>query len=194
MQDMSAIIGLIGSAARWLQKEKKTDQWARPWPNEKDRNTRIARGIVGRSTWMVEDNEGGLVATITCRDKGNSHLWTQDERGEKAVYVSRLIVSREHAGRGIGAALIDWSGMRGRERWMADWIRIDVWTTNLALHNYYKGRGFEHLRTLQFPDPWDYPSAALFQKPTTAIDMAHTAWFEVEEEVSKPAGAPPLPP
>jgi hypothetical protein len=68
--------------------------------------------------------------------------------------------------------------MRGRDRWRADWIRVDVWTTNLALHAYYKGQGFEHLRTLQFADPWEYPSAVLFQKPVTNIDIARTAWFE----------------
>jgi predicted N-acetyltransferase YhbS len=140
---------------------------------------------------MVESNEG-LAGTITYRDKGNPHLWTEGERSENAVCVSRLIVSRQHASRGIGAALIDWSGMRGRNRWRADWIRVDVWTTNLALHAYYKGQGFEHLRTLEFADPWDYPSAALFQKPTADIDMARAAWFE--EEVSQTAGTLLFPP
>src|SRR5262249_26827404 len=152
MKDMSAIIGLIDSAARWLQEVKHTDQWARPWPNEEDRNARIVRGIVGGSTWMVEKN-GCLAGTITYRDKGNMCLWTEGERSENAVYVSRLIVSRTLAGLGIGAALIDWSGMRGRDKWEADWIRVDVWTTNLALHDYYKGQRFEHLRTAEFSDP-----------------------------------------
>jgi len=182
MKDMKAIFDLIDSSARWLRETKSTDQWARPWPNKTERDIRISRGIVGGSTWMVEGNEG-LAGTITYRDKGNPQLWTEYERSENAVYISRLIVSRQHARREIGAALIEWAGMRAMERWAADWIRVDVWTTNLALHGYYKGRGFEHLRTLQFADPWDYPSAALFQKPTSNVDMTREARFE-EEEVS----------
>jgi len=101
-----------------------------------------------------------------------------DELSEPAVYVSRLIVSRSQAGRGLGAALIDWAGLRGLDEWAASSIRVDVWTTNLALHEYYKRQGFEHLRTLEFEDPWEYPSAALFQKPITAVDASPAAWFQ----------------
>lgn len=130
---------------------------------------------------MVEGNDG-LAGTITCRDKGNPRLWTTSESRDRAAYVSRLIVSRQHAGRGIGAALIDWAGLRSCEQWCANSIRVDLWTTNLALHEYYKQQGFAHLRTLEFPDPWDYPSAALFQKPTTVIDTDAAARFEMLEE------------
>jgi GNAT superfamily N-acetyltransferase len=192
MEDMRAIFDLIDLSARWLQEHKGTDQWARPWPNKEERDTRIARGVVGGSTWMVESN-AGLAGTITYRDKGNPHLWTEYERSEPAVYVSRLIVSRQHAGQGIGAALIDWAGMRARDTWAAGSIRVDVWTTNLALHEYYKGQGFEHLRTLEFEHYWDYPSAALFQKPTSGVDMTRAAWFK-QEEVRQTAGALLLPP
>jgi predicted N-acetyltransferase YhbS len=176
--DIPVILGLIGSAATWLQRFKDTDQWKRPWPTEDERNARIARGVARGSTWVVEEN-GVLVATITYRDQGNPKLWTQAERSEPAVYVSRLIVSREQAGRGLGAAMIDWAGLRGAEEWHAQSVRVDVWTTNLALHDYYKGQKFEHLRTLEFEDPWEYPSAALFQKPIDAIDGAAAERFEM---------------
>lgn len=168
--DVPAIVGLITSAAGWLREHKHTDQWARPWPDRDSRDARIARGIQHGLTWMLED-QGVLAGTITYRDQGNPKLWTQDELSEPAVYVSRLIVSHGHRGRGIGAALIDWAGQRGIQQWNARWIRVDVWTTNLALHDYYKGQGFTHLRTLEFEDEWEYPSGALFQKPTTQIDV-----------------------
>jgi predicted N-acetyltransferase YhbS len=175
-EDIPAILDLIGSAAAWLQKYKNTDQWARPWPTEQERNDRITRNVKRGFTWMAEEN-GLLAATITYRDKGNPKLWTAAERSEPAVYVSRLIVSRSQAGKGLGAALIDWAGLRGKEEWGAKSIRVDVWTTNLALHEYYKGQGFEHLGTLEFKDPWEYPSAVLLQKPITGIDASSAAWF-----------------
>jgi hypothetical protein len=64
------------------------------------------------------------------------------------------------------------------EQWDADWLRVDVWTTNLGLHNYYKGQDFEYLRTVETECEWDYPSAVLFQKPTAAVNRASAALFE----------------
>ena len=176
---MPAILGLIGSAAKWLQAYKDTDQWARPWPDEVSRDARVELGIKDGLTWIAEDSAGALAATVTCREHGNDILWTAGEQAEPAVYVSRLIVSRELAGRGIGAALIDWAGVLGIELWQANWIRVDVWTTNVALHDYYREQGFEYLRTLKFEDYWEYPSAALFQKPTAKVDVGAAGRFEL---------------
>ena len=51
---------------------------------------------------------------------------------------------------------------RGVDRYGAQWIRIDVWTTNSALHEYYEKRGFEHCGLA--PDE-TCPSRMLFQRP-----------------------------
>jgi ribosomal protein S18 acetylase RimI-like enzyme len=191
--DMPDILGLIGSAAAWLKKYKATDQWDMPWPNRDDRDARVAQGIHDRLTWMVETSSGTLAGTMTCREHGNEMLWTPAELDEPAVYVSRLVVGRGFAGQGIGAALLDWAGQHGSHEWLARWMRVDVWTTNLALQGYYKGQGFEHLRTLEFENYWDYPSAALFQKPTAEIDKESAAKFEITGEVSLAADRAPLP-
>jgi hypothetical protein len=174
---METVIGMIDEAAAWLG-TKGTDQWAAPWPSKLARDTRVLRGIRGGSTWIAEDH-GEVVATITCRPQGNQKLWTAEEQLDPAVYVSRLIVSRQHAGDQIGAALIDWTGYQAQEAWKAQWIRIDVWTTNIALHNYYEKQKFAPVRICQFDDPHSYPSAALFQKPTAEIDTDAVARFIV---------------
>jgi GNAT superfamily N-acetyltransferase len=177
MDDMPSIIGLIDDAAQWLRAEKKSDQWQTAWPDEASRDQRIYRGIKVGRTWMVE-NDDGLVGTVSFGRGGNKKLWTLRERNQPAVYVSRLIVSRRHASEGIGADLIAWAGQRGRLDWDAEWIRVDVWTSNEALQAYYKRQGFTHVRTWQFKNPWDYPSAALFQKPTANINAAAAARFQ----------------
>ena len=92
--------------------------------------------------------------------------------------MSRLIVSRSAAGFGVGAAMIDWAAARALRDWSAQWIRIDVWTTNVALHNYYEKR-VQALRIAQCQAE-DYPSAALFQKPTSEIDLAAARNFDVD--------------
>jgi GNAT superfamily N-acetyltransferase len=172
--DLSVILGLIDEAATWLR-TKDTDQWAKPWPNEAARDARMRRGLYRGKTWIAEEH-GTPIATITYRKYGNEALWTQRELHEPAVYVSRLIVTRDAAGRGIGSALIDWAGQRGRRDWSAQWVRIDVWTFNEALHNYYEKRGFTYCR-ISASNMNIYPSAALFQKPTTDVDEDAAARF-----------------
>lgn len=176
MADLPLIIGLINESAKWLQAEKESDQWKRPWPDEAARDQRIRRGIKLARTWMVESGTD-LVGTVSCGRGGNKKLWKQRERIQPAIYISRLIISRRHSGKAIGASLIDWAGLHGTETWGALLIRVDVWTTNTPLQNYYLAQGFTHVRTYSFRDPWEYPSAALFEKPTANINPAATKRF-----------------
>jgi GNAT superfamily N-acetyltransferase len=175
--DADTIIGMIDEAADWLR-GKDTDQWARPWPNGAARDGRVRRGLRNGHTWIAEA-AGRPIATITYRPHGNQKLWTPQEDRTPAVYLSRAMVTRSAAGLGVGAAMIDWAGTRGLREWNAQWIRIDVWTTNVALHNYYEKRGFRFCR-IAGCQAEDYPSAALFQKPTSEIDLAVAHSFEID--------------
>jgi hypothetical protein len=184
--DLPVILRLIDEAARWLH-AKGTDQWREPWPSKEARDNRVLRGLQSGSTWLVTSGDTA-VATITYRQHarqeqdvnqpqdGDRELWTEAEQSEPAVYVSRLVVRRRYSGLDIGGALTDWAGLRGARGWSARWVRIDVWTTNEALHNYYAKRGFEFCRICPF-DQETYPSAALFQKPTSNADVVAAARF-----------------
>lgn len=175
--DMATILGLIDHAAAWLRR-KGSDQWQRPWPSRKGRDDRVLRGVRAGHTWLVEAGEVA-VATVSYQPEGSQQLWTDSELREPAVYLSRLVVRRSHAGQEIGMALIDWVGIRARRAWDARWIRVDVWTTNTDLHNYYKKLGFEFCRICG--TPWwrlyPYPSGALFQKPASQVSAASDARF-----------------
>jgi GNAT superfamily N-acetyltransferase len=172
-RDYPAIIGLIEAARRWLR-TKNTDQWLQPWPSEEDRHHRIRAALQEGKTWVAWDGNA-LVATITA-DVSDSGVWPEKMLAEPAVYISRLIVSRRYAGRGVGAWLLDWAGLRARSQYGAQWMRVDVWTTNQALHEYYEQQGFAawgYCETIP-----DYPSAKLFQKPTAGITLPATPLFE----------------
>lgn len=188
--DMQTILGMIDEAAGWLV-EKDTDQWARPWPDRESRDSRIRNGLRNGDTWMVMLDDDPI-ATVTFRKRGNRKLWTFLERRQRAVYLSRLIVRRDHAGRGIGESLVDWAGSRAWRDWRARWVRIDVWTTNVALHNYYEKRGFQPHGIRRSAQRIQYPSAALFQKPTSGIDSAALTWFTESSgpSIAQPAGQP----
>jgi GNAT superfamily N-acetyltransferase len=174
--DLSTILGLIDEAAGWLR-VKDTDQWRKPWPNSAARDSRVLRGLREKVSWLVEDLSGIPVATVTCKRNPNPKLWDHGLWPGRAVYVSRLVVSRKYAGWGIGASLIDWAGERGRRDWSAQWIRIDVWTTNVKLHHYYQDQGFRPCGIAEAAHQDGYPSAALFQKPISEIDPAAAARF-----------------
>jgi GNAT superfamily N-acetyltransferase len=172
-KDLPVVVGLIEDARKWLT-TKGTDQWANPYPDADRKLARVQEGIERGETWIVWDGKIAA-ATVTIKTERNGVVWSEQitdcDLSEPAVYVHRLITAREYAGLGLGAELIDWAGLRGCRSYGAKWVRLDVWTTNIALHKYYMGTGFEPCGTYD-GDP-RYPSGALFQKPVTAIEAAN---------------------
>jgi hypothetical protein len=162
------VLGLIEEAATWLR-FKGLDQWRQPWPDKEARDARVLKGLEGHKTWIVWHGKTPA-ATVTLASQANAHVWSRPEctcdPDEPAVYAHRLITARNYAGWGLGAELIDWAGVRAHYGYGAKWIRIDVWTTNTVLHDYYVKRGFESCGRCE---DVSYPSGALFQKPVTRI-------------------------
>ena len=163
------MLRLVHEATKWLQTSKHTDQWAKPWPTREARDQRLLAGLRNGRTWIVLD-EDVPAATVTVTARADTAVWSDPARhcdlSERAVYAHRLITARGYAGRELGAELIDWAGLRGQRLYGAKWIRIDVWGSNTALHDYYLKTGFERCGSCADPD---YPSGALFQKPVAAI-------------------------
>jgi len=103
-------------------------------------------------------------------------IWPAANGQEPAVYVRRITVSRrpEYAGHGLGGQLLDWAGLRANRDYGARWVRVDVWTTNTKLHDYYVNQGFQECGRSPVPD---YPSAALFQKSVEEIRLPAAPLF-----------------
>jgi GNAT superfamily N-acetyltransferase len=162
LRDLPIVVRLIDDAAAWLR-TKSTDQWRHPWPTLNDRNARLYEGLIRGKTWIVRDGDV-VAATVTVEEAANPKVWTELEADEPAVYVNRLVVHRRYAGLQLGAALLNWAGNQAVQDYGARWIRIDVWTTNNALHAYYEGQGFIRLQNCS---DQTYPSGARFQRATT---------------------------
>jgi GNAT superfamily N-acetyltransferase len=171
--DFEAVRGLLREASRWLG-TRNTDQWEVPWPDENRRNTNIKRAIIAGRTWIACD-DARPVATLTTSP--NHHMvWPEENGREPAVYVRRITVSRspEYAGHGLGGQLLDWAGLRANRDYGARWVRVDVWTTNRKLHEYYEAQGFKECGRSPIPG---YPSAALFQKSVDQIKPPRAPLF-----------------
>jgi GNAT superfamily N-acetyltransferase len=163
IDDIDIVLGLITEAANWLRTEKTTTQWNRPWPSPGQHVKRITEGVANNRTWIVWDGHLAI-ATVTIHRRGDPALWTPAELNTEAVYLHRLVVRRSYAGDGLGAELINWAGQQGhRENPDAEYIRIDVWTDNYELHDYYVRQGFGFFALRETPDR--RPSSRLFQKP-----------------------------
>jgi hypothetical protein len=115
-----------------------------------------------------------VAATVTVSPNHHA-IWPEEYRDDPAVYVRRLVVGRQYSGLDLGAQLLDWAGLRAARDYGAAWVRVDVWTTNTALHDYYLDRGFE---SCGFHEPVPgYPSAALFQRSTDQIKAPEVSPF-----------------
>jgi ribosomal protein S18 acetylase RimI-like enzyme len=163
---LNDVLGLIEDASRWL-KTQGTDQWAKPWPDEEQRDARVIKGLENKKTWILRCGNTPA-ATVTIANWHNPEVWTNEfssaDLTERAVYLHRLITARKYAGRGLGEWLINWAAERAHAKYGAKWIRIDVWTSNENLHRYYEKLGFKRCGTCPIPG---YPSGALFQKAIT---------------------------
>lgn len=157
--DAAAVTALIREAITWLA-ERGTDQWQGERFGHPDR---IAASIASGTTWVVDDTTE-LVATVLLDDVGDPEFWPSDDLGRSSLYVHRMVVARSHAGRGIGAALLDWAGQQAIAQGRG-LLRLDAWATNSDLHRYYLGQGFTQVRTLHLSHRG---SGALFQRPATA--------------------------
>jgi hypothetical protein len=182
-EHLATVLRLIDEASAWLR-TKGTDQWSQPWPDRDGRDARVLRGLEVGKTWIVWDGRTPA-ATVTIATCPNTAVWSKPgcacDLSDRAVYAHRLITSRYYAGWGLGAQLINWAGLRGCRDYGAKWIRIDVWTSNRALHGYYKKRGFEPCGYCADPA---YPSGALFQKRVTELTKLDTRLFTSHDDAA----------
>jgi GNAT superfamily N-acetyltransferase len=157
--DLALLIAFRDEASRWLA-ARGIDQWTRPWPTEDLMAEGMLRNIRAGEAFIVWDDDTPA-ATITVDGWANPDLWAPEEAAEPALYAHKLTVARAYAGCRLGVELLDWAGNRAAING-AQWLRVDVWTTNRELQQYYLDHGFTHVRTVVLPHN---SSGALFQRP-----------------------------
>jgi len=184
-QDLRKVLRLAREAAKWLQKRKDTDQWARPWPDRVRSRHRLRSDLIMGKTWLVWDDTT-VAGTITIDTDEplaapGQPLWPADKHHELALYVRRVIVRRSYRGLGIGAALLDWAAEVAKREHGATLIRVDVWTTNKNLHEYYIDQRFTRCSGRDPRVLGSYPSQALFERDIDQAGTAHTNLFFEKE-------------
>jgi GNAT superfamily N-acetyltransferase len=156
-------MALRTEAEDWLR-SKGSDQWS----NREIGSRAIANwmGVVedGRGWAILDSQDNQLIGTV-CRGPADRDFWTEADSPESALYLYKLMVSRTHAGQGVGDLVLDWAckvaALEGRE-----FVRVDCWRTAGGLHRYYEERGFTYLRT---EAPAHRLSGWLAQRPSSLI-------------------------
>jgi len=161
--DIDTIMRWRRERTAWLR-SVGSDQWPYPLPRKA-----VAATVMAGQTWMVFEGDRPI-ATITLAtasdvdslwkpDVEPDPLWYPSDDAYDALYAAKMLSPRSESGRGLGAEMLDWAGGRAFEAGLS-WIRLDAWTTNEALHAYYRGLGFTQVRIVR-----SRVSGACFQRP-----------------------------
>lgn len=161
--DLPLICRLRVQRTAWLT-ARGSDQWT---VAGRGRPIEIFAGAVGRAldageTWIAEV-DGEPAGTITVNHRADPGLWSPWELAE-AVIVHFMIVDLRFAGRQVGHHMLAHATELALHQ-HRPWVRLDAWTTNTELHDYYRRAGFTMTR-IAGPAATG-PSRALFERPAS---------------------------
>ena len=163
LDDLSALVALYREAQQWLA-ARGLQQW-QPAPDDTgELLARVSLNLekaIERGTCFVVDDGKTITGTITVDDYADPEFWQPSDEPGDALYVHRMIVSRNSRGTGLGAGLLDWAEHQAMQQGKR-WLRLDAWQTNTDLHRYYERQGMMLVRLLSFNHRG---SGALFQRP-----------------------------
>lgn len=154
--DIVEVATMWNRSAAWLR-SRGLDQWQYPvkWEN-------IRKTVADGTCWLVTTADGRVIGTITVESIADPY-WHPSDNPDDALYVHRMVVDNGARGSELGAALLDWAACRARKAGKS-WLRLDVWKSNSALHQYYIDRGFSLVRIDDNPSD---PTGACFQRPAS---------------------------
>lgn len=132
-EDVETVAGLLDEATLWVG-ELGHEQWPVPFPREE-----LAAAIERGEVYLAELS-GEAVGTVTVL-ADDPVYW--GERPPDAHYVHRLVVCRDRAGRGIGAAIVEWADAGAAAAGRA-FLRLDCLREDPGIRAYYEQLGFEH--------------------------------------------------
>jgi GNAT superfamily N-acetyltransferase len=131
-EDAFTVAALLDEASAWVD-ELGFSQWPLPFPRDQ-----LAAAIDRGEVYVVEAEDGEAVATVSMLP--DDPYW--GDRPADAFYVHKLAVRRDRAGRGIGAAVVEWANAEAAEAGR-EFLRLDCLGDNPGIRNYYEDLGFQ---------------------------------------------------
>lgn len=184
--DLPSVMRLFEQRVRWL-----ASMGSHQWENFRSWEGLLRRTIARHQTKVLVEDDDVVAGTITLKYHGERNFWTEQERhAGNALYLSKLATDVQRKGHGLGDLLLDWSTNQA-SLLRKDVLRLDAWRFAHGLHQYYKERGWAHVRTLDFEELRN--SGVLFEKrvryvPDLHKRIARTTHRSTLEQPGPPAG------
>jgi predicted N-acetyltransferase YhbS len=150
-EDALTVAGLLDEATVWVN-DLGFSQWPLPFPRDQ-----LVAAIDRGEVYVVESEDGEAVATVSMLL--DDPLYWGDQPPD-AIYVHKLAVRRDRAGRGIGAAIVEWANAEAAEAGR-EFLRLDCLGDNPGIRDYYEDLGFEHRGDLNL----DGRKMSLYERP-----------------------------
>jgi GNAT superfamily N-acetyltransferase len=150
-EDAVIVAGLLDEATVWVN-DLGFSQWPLPFPRDE-----LAAAIGRGEVYVVESEDGEGVATVSMLPD-DPEYW--GDQPPDAFYVHKLAVRRDQAGRGIGAAIVEWANAEAAEAGR-EFLRLDCLADNPGIRDYYEDLGFEHRGDLVL----DGQKMSLYERP-----------------------------
>jgi GNAT superfamily N-acetyltransferase len=133
-EDGDIVAELLDEATVWVG-ELGFEQWPLPFPRDE-----LAEAIDRGEVYVVEGEDDEPVATLVLL-QDDPQYW--GDRPQDAFYLHKFAVRRDRAGRGIGAAVVEWANAEAAEAGR-EFLRLDCLCDNPRIRDYYEDLGFEH--------------------------------------------------
>jgi len=133
-EDADTVADLLDEATVWVG-ELGFEQWPLPFPRDE-----LAEAIDRGEVYVVEGEDDEPVATLALL-QDYPQYW--GDRPQDALYLHKFAVRRDRAGRGVGAAVVEWANAEAAEAGR-EFLRLDCLCDNPRIRDYYEDLGFEH--------------------------------------------------
>ncbi len=137
--DTEEVMALLVRTAQWLQSKGST-QWSELLEGKDVHG--MAQSILDGDVFVFKNKENKMVGVVMLPQKASAwdlELWEDDI--EEAIYLHRLAIDRNTAGKNLGADILDWvtNGISFNGKSV---IRLDCIASNESLNRFYSGAGF----------------------------------------------------
>src|SRR5690606_2515928 len=133
--DLSSIQLLLLNTAKWL-KRKGSKQWSALLEGKDVHDT--ANAIMNGNVFVFKKDNAlaGMVILFDKPTDWDKKLWANENR-EDAIYLHRLAINREMAGKNLGAHIMKWAeeGIVFKDKKS---IRLDCMAESTALNTFYQ--------------------------------------------------------
>jgi GNAT superfamily N-acetyltransferase len=157
--DVAVILAFGDEAVEWMNARGNTQQWGtEPFSSKENRRALFERRAEQGGIRVLEDEDGTPLGVMVITEECQRYV---PEAEERELYVNFLISSREHAGRGVGRALIERAKQEAAERGI-DLLRVDCWAGEDGnLVKVYEGYGFKRVLEFTVGEADDWPGMLL---------------------------------